>query len=954
MPGLYHIRLFHIRAPLTAGLYHFKIYVDGESVGEGNFPITIAKSGLEPAYISGRVSLRGLPPTTLVSGRVTATGVTRKGTYAEAVAYFGPGDFETADDQASYYRYWLFGLPAGTFDLTASASGFLKASWRVAVNDGQSLTPPDFELERGVEIQLTIWSKDQSGPIPWANLWQLPYGTNDPYLSIDDEGPHRDILIRLFDRYEEAVGYWASDDIDAPYGPPWSVATVDGKREYSPLVLKPSTLPSSNSYTVTLTDNRSLPAIRLDGHVPADAADLIEGVTEGFYTVEIQVTGYVMREADDWQRSLAIAQSTRTYSLEVDLRRSSWIMASAIIVDELSRPLSPATLAIVANSTDNFERGLAVGTFPAGASRFTMVLEGFNGAYNRLRTSVDYQDYGLEPIDYRLEAYMADVGTPYTGDRGAGWYIADEPKPELRINPGSGSVPAVFRLEAASISLLLRSIRLDDPPDRTPWTFPGAAIRVYFIDELGNPAAMLDPIFYGLVQDDGTITDDPYDVDTSDVGYHGLLEVTFTGIDPRPDGALSGFYPTRLEEGRYSVNVATFGYVQREDHSTYVLPSMRNDLKVDLVQGAQIRVELEFRHEGEPTEFSGFARVEVYNQQGTFVGASIYAGADPNPNVTYFPYDASKDWKLTPGAAEGAGTGLEPQRAFFSQLCYGIPAVTWADWPAMTPSDANRLSMPSGASVAYDVFGFHSYHGASDSRRDGLWASGWDTTDGAGQVDAGIRGSRDALDLEGWGNFTVRVWAFDPYGPDGAFDSTGRDGVFGTEDDYTSLDAVDGGLSDFRAYAQTTDVTSVEVPWGGAATVRVTLDDLPSLLGVVYWIDMYGNLRTLPWAQVIDRSPDGIWTSSATGRYRLWLSEGSHEIFVTTIGEEQLWQPVSFEIMIPGPGVHTFRDVTLTTASTAVPEFTGLTGAALVPMAAPLILLSKRQSRRTRSELQAN
>ena len=53
----------------------------------------------------------------------------------------------------------------------------------------------------------------------------------------------------------------------------------------------------------------------------------------------------------------------------------------------------------------------------------------------------------------------------------------------------------------------------------------------------------------------------------------------------------------------------------------------------------------------------------------------------------------------------------------------------------------------------------------------------------------------------------MRVWAFDPYGPDGAFDPKGPDGIFGTEDDYTLPDNFDGGLSDFRAYAQASEIT---------------------------------------------------------------------------------------------------------------------------------------------------
>jgi len=472
------------------------------------------------------------------------------------------------------------------------------------------------------------------------------------------------------------------------------------------------------------------------------------------------------------------------------------------------------------------------------------------------------------------------------------------------------------------------------------------------IDELGELTATLDPTFYGLVQDDGTITDDPYDIDTGEVGWHSLLRVRYVGLDPGPLGCLSGIYPTRIEEGKYFVQVATLGYVQRHEVSVYITPYVSSGLQVDLVQGAQIRVELEFTHVGDPIAFNGFVRVEVYDQQDSLVGASIYAGAEPNPNLHYLPYDSARDWKLVPGAAEGAGTDLQPQRAFLSQLCYGVPPATWADWPAMTPSDANRLTVPSNGTVVFDVFGFHSYYGDLDSRSDGFWANGWDTTSGATHMDSGLRGSRDALDLEGAGAYTVRVWAFDPYGPDGVFDSNGPDGIFGTEDDYTLPDTVDGDLSDFRAYTQVSDVTGVETTWGGTAEVSVKLEEMSSLLGVVSWLDGHATLRTLAWSQVVEISPGNAWTSSTTGTYRLWLTEGPHQFLVTTIGEEQLWEQFYFDITLGGGGVHTFRDVTLTTSSTMMPEFTSAIWAAVLSLGVPLILLSRLGSRRARRRQQ--
>ena len=945
-PGLHHIRLFQVRAPFAAGLYHFKIYVDGTTIGDGNFPIVIVKSSLQPAYVTGLVSLQGLLPPTNASGRVVATGATSAGKYAEAVAYFGPKDFEAADAHSSRYRYWMFGLPAGTFDLTGSASGFLKVSERLVVEAAQSLRL-DLELEKGVQVGVTIWSKDCAHLIPWANLWQPPYGTNNPCLAIDDAAHHRDILLRLLDQYDETVGYWASDDIDAPYGPPWTAATVDGKRSYSPWILKPSTLPSSTSYTATLTDVRGLPSVRLDGHVPADTADLIEGIGPGSYTLEMQVTGYIMQETDDWQRSLTIAANTRNVTLTADLRRSSWINATAIVQNSQHPVFSSPTLLIETKGTDGLDRGLAAGVFPANQTQFTIVLEGFNGAYNGLRRSLSYQDYGYAPVDYYLEIYMADMGNLTASKPGVGWYLAQEDVIELHLDGCATEALVAFHLEASSIEFMLRSVRMQQPIQPAPWMFPGAGITFTLVDELGNPAHVVSPLYYGLVQDDGTIGSH-YDFDTTPVGWHGLLRIVFTGIDPGPVLALVT-PPTRIMESKYSVFVSTLGYIQRYDCSVYIRPRADNDFQIDLVQGSHIRVELDFKHENVATGFNGFARVEVYNQIGTLVGASVYAGAAPNANLNYLPYDPLTDWKLVPGPAEGAGNAAQPQRAFISRMHYLVPPVTWANWPGMIRNDANRLSVPVGSIAAFDVFGFHSYYGGSDSRIDALWANGWDTTDGTAHADSGIRGSGDMLDLEGWGGFTVRVWAFDPYGPDGVFDSTGPDGVFGTDDDYTSPDPNDSGLSDFRAYAAMSETTNVEAPWGNSVAVRVTLEEQPSLLGVVYWLDMYSDLRTLPWAQVIERSSGDTWTSSATGSYRIWLSKGSHEFLVTTIGEEALWEPAEFEIVLAGGGVHVFRDVTLAVSSTTAPEFPSSTMAMIAPFATSLILFSRLRRNTTRN-----
>ena len=99
--------------------------------------------------------------------------------------------------------------------------------------------------------------------------------------------------------------------------------------------------------------------------------------------------------------------------------------------------------------------------------------------------------------------------------------------------------------------------------------------------------------------------------------------------------------------------------------------------------------------------------------------------------------------------------------------------------------------------------------------------------------DYGLKGSIDIPNWSGSGGglYTVKVWAFDPYGPDNTFES-------------------EGASDDWRMYSMATELTDVQVPWGGATELLVTMNNMATLRGTVRWFDMFSNLRPLPWAQV--------------------------------------------------------------------------------------------------------
>jgi hypothetical protein len=379
-PGVYHIRFFNLRAPTVAGLYHFKIFfVAGMSyvpvsIGPGNFPVVIVKSELNPAWIAVTVRTHLMLAPPLVSGRVLAEGTTPEGRSVSGVAYWGPNEFfmnsVVANAPGAIYRTWLFGLAAGTYTLTAEASGYSPTiTERLTLDPGQSYSHYIVLLD-SPNISVTVWSKHGTGAIPWGNLWQMPYGTNNPALAPVNAPPwpRRDILIELYDSQNNRIGWWATNNVGAPkYIHPWW--TLAGNNEliglHDDFIGGDSgPTPTEVQYWAQLTDNWDLlgnlrgpiwgnTATHWDGHVPWDQADYVAGLTNAQYTVEAFVTGYIMDDADAYQRSFTL--SGTSLALQFDLRRSNW--AEVVMhLPEMTFLSSTTTVALTAEDADGNER----------------------------------------------------------------------------------------------------------------------------------------------------------------------------------------------------------------------------------------------------------------------------------------------------------------------------------------------------------------------------------------------------------------------------------------------------------------------------------------------------------------------------------------------------------------------------------------------------------------------
>jgi hypothetical protein len=128
------------------------------------------------------------------------------------------------------------------------------------------------------------------------------------------------------------------------------------------------------------------------------------------------------------------------------------------------------------------------------------------------------KDYGLNPTasthsagtvtlagnPYTIKIYMADMGVPYKGERGTGWYTPVGGDPQVSVFLCNSPETLSFILQNASIWISLRSVDFEVPAHSRPWTFPGSEVWVKFSDTAtGDVIDTLDPTIYGLIQDPG-------------------------------------------------------------------------------------------------------------------------------------------------------------------------------------------------------------------------------------------------------------------------------------------------------------------------------------------------------------------------------------------------------------------------------------------------------------------
>jgi len=515
-PGNYTVKIFSIRAPDVCGRYFVKVFIDGESIGSENFPTIVVKGNLYPAYVSGRV-LNGDPAKygtpVNASGKVIAEGTTALGKTVKAQAYFNTSANGT---------YTLYGLAAGTYNLTASAAGFAPTtlSETISVNAGQSLEGIDIHVYPSATISGTICSKCGPGEIPWGSAHNRP------------------ISMEILDSNLESKAWFATN-----------------KTDYDP---------SQAYYQFSFNGS-----IELDGHVPQDYAGYVSGLEPGDYYLKAYVNGYLQRDVI----AVHVNKYSRSVSIPFDLWRSSQFNVTVHFMDSGGSP-SPTPksgkLTLEVYPLDGTIGGSNSTSVPEGSLTWTMAIMG-------------KRDYGLRSGTYFIEADFPGYSqaTPIQATLGEGCSVTS-----LSFDMVRGGV----------LDLTLRSINWQTPPQRIPWEYPSATIRIEAIGSLGQ-------VYVATAKQ----RPDPTDP-TKTVG-------NVTGL------------PTDI----YVVRVYTVGYIQTMDYRVSVSSVGTSDMTVYLVEATRLNVAFEFRTEGLVAGIDTYlrynltkvpVRIEVYDNLGVLVGAN--------------------------------------------------------------------------------------------------------------------------------------------------------------------------------------------------------------------------------------------------------------------------------------------------------------------------------------------
>jgi hypothetical protein len=402
---------------------------------------------------------------------------------------------------------------------------------------------------------------------------------------------------------------------------------------------------------------------QLDGHVPQVYATWVNGLTAGRYYARAWVFRYVQSALDgstfqEYSFEVSSNEWAGDISLPLDLRISSWINKTVHFHDRAG------TL-----STDAINTGAAYiegGLYDAvsgvmysynettiGAAANKLDPAGLNTNCNNYLYpgqfgSCNIQFWGFNDT-WLGENYGIPAGT-YKPTVAALGYIQQTQDLVSVTLSGTPIQISNHLYRGVGFNFTLYSIDWERPRVNRNWVWPGAEIDVAVFDQNLTLYTTWSAINWGG-QNSLSQPSDTYYVEADGLGqrvqtgpgtYDDALGVFFgheisshSHVGGRMYGwdifitssatntwGLRWYFADAFDSGQYSFQGWTYGYIQDKDYTVYANKGEIADIKINLLIGVNVTVDILFKKEGliSRTPYDMSARVRVFDDSGMLVG----------------------------------------------------------------------------------------------------------------------------------------------------------------------------------------------------------------------------------------------------------------------------------------------------------------------------------------------
>ncbi|MEM3732854.1 MAG: carboxypeptidase-like regulatory domain-containing protein [Candidatus Bathyarchaeia archaeon] len=912
-----------------------------------NWPIVLVKAAQNPAIIYGTVryggkcdpNLYGMP--IQLPGVVRAVGVTPEGRHVEARGYFNAsakGHFE------------IEGVAPGTYDIYASAAGYpeRKVAEGVKVREAQSLKL-DIYLEPGPQVSGIIFSKNLLGLTPWRSQLPLNIAiynsdnyselniecssplnlTHAPYTSYVEgnvvfnlltnrlASPNKPKLVAF--PWEGPISYYGYTS-SPPFNDPFSVFNgvgpaqawwVDPQGNLDSI----TNLGSGNNFFKFQFGQKGFYGVptKLNGMIPQIFATWIDGLKPGLYFIKVFINGYIQSDASGRFKDIYfyIDENLNDVSIQIDLYTSSFINLTihfhsslGTIIDEAIGGPDPGRFLIV-EALDEKD-SLAAFNFTyvlSTCSQTSIILNGFGMAgvmpIFDPRAGVKYslfkyrglRDYGLHPGTYKIRVYMRG----YIQANPPALTLEDLDQPLITSISMDGSASlSTHMFKGGGLNVTVTSIDWQKPPVIRQWAWDKAPITIliydfasktfvdaiYFWDSINymwrlptaNSMFSIVPwpnwkLTFGskasmLVSNGSTILErigpdlplrfSPFpdrtlmsNVFIQQLMHAGFLYSSMVYRDVNFKSLIS-FYP-----GFYSVTCWSYGYVQEGVRTlgdlgkeiVYLNMGGLSDLNIRLIKGVEFNITVVFRKEGVLTTlpYNMSMRIRVYDENDMLVAAastSLDAGAALQIKDAGFFVD-NKQIGLAGASISPipAGTQIVEYKRLAGLYSYSDPSLTEA---------LRRL-------IRFPID--HGIWGNSLNNLDGSYSGNW----------------KIIVELTNWYYHSM----FYPPPP----------ALLHGETHLTNLTFL-LPYNHLGPFELKEPVIIPNAMLGEEKSIVIVLDQRGYLNGLVKFINIYNEARTVSWASIIVETKENVYTIYTwDGYYEMYLPAGEYTINVI---EEEL------------------------------------------------------------------